>query len=866
MHTGMRFQSPRLHARLIDRPRLHARLNAGIEHGAVSIAAPPGYGKTTLTAMWLHERAARMGDVTIWISLQAEDADPFTFIQHLVESIAAHVPKVRELVVVGRSGQATPQDMLTRLLRLLAQHSSTVILAIDDIQLLHDQPATTLLQHLVDARSSDTQLVLLSRTTPHVRIPEDALQLHAGDLRFDHDEFLRYAAVCLAGVSDHRLQDIESCADGWIMALQLLSLASHSSHSTPALSNTTGQTRDFLIEYLDRIVLRSLSDRAQQLLLAVSYAPQFDEALATALTGLPMQTCADIIRDLMAASAPIQAFTTAATQHDMYRLHALFGSFLIQELHRRYSPDAIRDLHHRAAEHFAARGDIDAALALHLRTNDRRAAAALVAAHGHEQLIRYEYAAVRRWLTHIGEEHVEQDLGLSLLAGWRSLFTKEGGTHVHIEHARRLITTQPHDEDRDTEILVLQALHSIAQGDPNAMQSFVREAAARPTPKSAFVTGYRHIASAMIAPNPDDQLAHLQAATAALEQKYGDYGVLVTSMFQAVTYRQIGNLPAALHAHERQLQAIERTNREISFETIAARVAYAETLYWVDQIDQSQQHLQRTLAAKSDDPAMQPIFTIAQAQHELCLLAQKRKCMADSRPSEDDEQWMRSIKNAAPHAIGFAAYLRVVRDVLRNDEVGIRRTLQSTGYDALALDVLDPFAAITVLTASLYRGDTTPTAAQVLERLATPQPHGNFGLRICAGLLLACYADRLGRHKEADAQLSALLQQMLTSNTHRFAVDMPMLHPLLERNGTPYARRILHRAGRSPDANDFGLTEQEFAVLRCAAAGMNNREIAATLGVTPKSIYDYSFRIYRKLNVHSRREAVRIARDAGIVA
>jgi DNA-binding NarL/FixJ family response regulator len=111
-----------------------------------------------------------------------------------------------------------------------------------------------------------------------------------------------------------------------------------------------------------------------------------------------------------------------------------------------------------------------------------------------------------------------------------------------------------------------------------------------------------------------------------------------------------------------------------------------------------------------------------------------------------------------------------------------------------------------------------------------------------------------------------LLQQMLTSNTHRFAVDMPMLHPLLERNGTPYARRILHRAGHSPDANDFGLTEQEFAVLRCAAAGMNNREIAATLGVTPKSIYDYSFRIYRKLNVHSRREAVRIARDAGIVA
>jgi DNA-binding CsgD family transcriptional regulator len=75
--------------------------------------------------------------------------------------------------------------------------------------------------------------------------------------------------------------------------------------------------------------------------------------------------------------------------------------------------------------------------------------------------------------------------------------------------------------------------------------------------------------------------------------------------------------------------------------------------------------------------------------------------------------------------------------------------------------------------------------------------------------------------------------------------------------GTPlwagHARAELARTKVSP-ARDPGLTPTERRVAELAASGMTNREVAATLFISPKTVEHNLGRVYRKLGIHSRAE------------
>jgi len=88
---------PPARADLIPRARLITQLDHGVQGPLTVIAAPAGYGKSTLIAAW---HAARLGDrpAVAWVSLDERDSDPTMFWTAVFAALEPGLPRWRPRV------------------------------------------------------------------------------------------------------------------------------------------------------------------------------------------------------------------------------------------------------------------------------------------------------------------------------------------------------------------------------------------------------------------------------------------------------------------------------------------------------------------------------------------------------------------------------------------------------------------------------------------------------------------------------------------------------------------------------------------------------------------------------------------------
>ena len=130
--TKLHLPSPR--RRLVQRARLTDQLRAGAGEGPrlVLVAAPAGFGKTTLLAQWLAaERSQRR---VAWLALDPGDADLRLFLTHLVAAIQTAEPEAGvDALALLEAGGTTPADaVLVSLINDLDVLAGPMVVALDD--------------------------------------------------------------------------------------------------------------------------------------------------------------------------------------------------------------------------------------------------------------------------------------------------------------------------------------------------------------------------------------------------------------------------------------------------------------------------------------------------------------------------------------------------------------------------------------------------------------------------------------------------------------------------------------------------------------------------------------------------------------
>src|SRR5689334_15862222 len=123
--------------RAVRRPRLLERMNAGLQRKLTLIAAPAGFGKTTVVSAWVADCARPVA----WLSLDEGDSDPTRFLTYLVAALQTVAPTIGAGVVgVLQSSQPPLEAILTALLNDITTLADTLLLVLDDYHLIDAKP------------------------------------------------------------------------------------------------------------------------------------------------------------------------------------------------------------------------------------------------------------------------------------------------------------------------------------------------------------------------------------------------------------------------------------------------------------------------------------------------------------------------------------------------------------------------------------------------------------------------------------------------------------------------------------------------------------------------------------------------------
>lgn len=863
---------------LVARPRLFEQLNAGLRYTLTLVVAPAGFGKTTLLSSWVYttDRAV------IWLSLDAGERDPFSFIRVLVMALQTIMPSVGAMTLALLHMPQTPpiQNLLASLINDLVGRDGrstfpACILILDDYHTVDVPAVQTILMFLLEHLPSTFHLIIASRVVPQlplgrIRGHSRLNELTISDLQFNSVETSQFLTeiMCL-NLAKEDLIAIEERTEGWAVGLQLAALVLQNGQASWSTIETFGGSHRAVVDYLTEEVLAFQPPNVRSFLMQTSILDSFCAELCAAIV-LPADPADQLTLTAQAMVEYIERAHLFLLPLDdnrrWYRYHHLFAEALRYQL-RREQPEVIDDLHRRAAEWYAQQGRPTEAIHHLVAGHNLDQAATLIARHGLQFIcVREDVPTVQNWLKLMPEPFIYSRADLCLIQGWIS--SRVGPIDSIARWAELAAVANAGHHELQSEIVALRAIAATLSGDSVGAVALARDAL-EGMPTATIL-----------------QRAELHYMCGLNYRREGQVTEAIAALYEALALSRLINSRS---------QILDALNALASVQILGGRLQDATQTYHeavrLASADLGQPASTSRVYAgwawllceRNDQGAAE------RAVYQSIELAQQ---MADPGTLLNSYACLMHIRQAQGDRAGVQAALVQVRDLWQRYSGGSLQQLESRAMAHLArlwLQLGDLSAAShwarqyvgSMVPATLSRHEfeditlarvwlaenRRDEARMLLEQLRIhAAAAGRTGSEIEIVILqaLAYYAD--DEETSALEALGTALRYAAPEGYMRRFLDegRPMAKLLKQmlsyQDTSAYVRRLLAAFGAEMEAvhKDIavGLSFRERQVLHLLATGCSNAEIATQLVVTVDTVKKHITRIFAKLGVQSRAQAI----------
>lgn len=861
------------------RPRLHRLLAEHANARLVILCAPPGSGKSSLLAELIASRQAQ-GSACAWLSLGTSDTDPRHFLCRLIHALRTPLPGIGTTLLnqLAASEVTDPSLILDALLAELGELSRSLLVVLDDWLPMGGQIGAAL-NRFIRLAPAGLTLALGCSQRPDLalavlRAKDQLLEIGIEDLALTLEEL----RPLFPSTNEKALRELHQQTEGWLAAV--LRVRQALAGSREELPTCCISVRDQLLApFFDE-----LPQTLQALLLLAAVPARLNAELLCALTGRDDgQAVLEELETRQLFIVPIDR------ERRWYRFHRQFAGFLQSRL-RRSDAERFRQLQFKTSLWYTNHHMHILAIEHACLAEDTEMLAALVGGYGLELVNSGQLQRLYRWRRRIPDALAERHPILSLVDVW----DKAAG--LSLSEANRLLDEllsrwssedEAHLQDGRLAVTAIKAMLALQKDDLPLCIATVRKVEARLGQQSAFLEAATLLIGAMahaalVQPEQSRRLIALaRQRNHFLDGRYLDIQLDNIEVFLAYEQGRLRQAELLCQRLVERGRCFDPGSSALALPCISdSLIAYQQARF-----EGLEERLRRALAAVD---VINPIDLFAQGL--LCLARLQRL----AGQTKECQGTLIDIQNLAARYQSGRFYAQAVAEEIlvllqENGSDRLKRAEQriktvdwqrhAAAYTQQPFNPVQWALGLSRVRLQQARNQFSEALHEITQLRALLVPGWHDTQRMRLDLLAALSYQHLGYHERAQS----LLVQCLLSAEREGARSLF----LEEGEGVRTLLQRLEAVERQPALQGFlrelislcpgqvessermclseALTDRELEVIRLAAQGFSNDEIGQRLDLALGTVKWHLHNIYEKFRVRNRTQAIRRARDQGVL-